>query len=315
MIAHVAALIASLASLSYCPPATQHAGIFISAAALLVAFILGQIVIVPRMYAIVQATGAADATAASPPPDPVDAAPAVPVSPVNLAAGPPPSDLTPPAPQKGDPPIAQPAQPVAQRRIHVVGGKISLSSHLWPVLGSRDARNIIIDQFDYTCHFCRDLHKLLLKVMAERPEDLAILMMPVPMDKTCNPMVQATPPEHRDACVYSRYAMAVFRAAPDRFAEMDEWLFEPIRPWALDLVRTKAELLVGGPEKLRAAIDDPWMAKRHNEALSIYNAVGQGQLPKLLFATAVVSGPIPSIEQLTEVFSKVGLFTPPANPQ
>ena len=76
----------------------------------------------------------------------------------------------------------------------------------------------------------------------------------------------------------------------------------------LDLVKTKAEQLSGGANKLDAAMNDPWLAKRHNEALAIYNVVGQGQLPKLLFEHAVVSGPIPTYGQLLEVFAKVRLF-------
>ncbi len=235
-----------------------------------------------------------------------------------------------PAAMDAPPPVApaeQAIQPDAQpvvatatdkppRRIHAIGKKVSLSPHLWPILGNRDATNIIIEQFDYTCHFCRDLHNLLLKAIEAHPADLAVLMMPVPMDMACNPMMKATPPEHVNACVYARYAMAVFRAAPEKFAELDEWLFQPTRPWDLELTKMKAESLAGGPEKLAAALEDPWMAKRHNEALAIYNAASQGQLPKMLFERAVVSGPIPSYEQLQGVFEKVRLFNPPpANPQ
>ena len=216
-------------------------------------------------------------------------------------------------------PVAAPPAPAADkppRRIHAIGKKVSLSPHLWPVIGNRDAKHIIIDQFDYTCHFCRDLHKLLMKAIESRPDDLAVLMMPVPMDTACNPMVKTTPAEHRDACIYARYAMGVFRAAPEKFAEMDAWLFEPMRPWDLDLVKMRAEFLAGGPEKLAAAMNDPWMVKRHNEALAIYDASTQGQLPKMLFEHAVVSGPVPNYEQLLDVFEKVQLFNPnPANPQ
>ncbi|MGA2500123.1 MAG: vitamin K epoxide reductase family protein [Tepidisphaeraceae bacterium] len=209
-----------------------------------------------------------------------------------------------------------PAAEKPPRRIHAMGKKVSLSPHLWPMLGDRNAAHIIIDQLDYTCHFCRDVHKLLMKAIQARRAELAVLIMPVPMDMACNPMVKATPAEHRDACVYARYAMGVFRAAPERFAEMDEWLFEPIRPWELDLVKMRAEFLAGGADKLAAAMNDPWMAKRHNEAMAIYDAAGQGQLPKMLFEHAAVSGPIPSYEQLLEVFEKVQLFNPqPANPQ
>ncbi|MFI5378022.1 MAG: vitamin K epoxide reductase family protein [Tepidisphaerales bacterium] len=348
MLTHLSALAAAAIALlvelpSQGPQGTLSQGLYIAAGVVLGLFIIGQIAIVPRLYAITETADADEAAGTDEPeaPDEPEAEPSRPEPPAPVAAalaepaaaakdepvpGPAPARAEarpvenqvaaapPAAPVETAAAAREPAPPAAPRRIHAVGKKISLSPHLWPVLGDREATHIIIDQFDYSCHFCRDLHKLLRKAVAARPAELALLLMPMPMNAACNPMVKVTPAEHRDACEYARYALAVFRAAPERFAEMDEWLFEPIRPWAVDLVKMKAELLVGGADKLAAAMADPWMAKRHNESLAIYNAVEQGQLPKMLFEHAVVSGPIPSYEQLLEVFEKVQLFSPrPAN--
>jgi hypothetical protein len=171
------------------------------------------------------------------------------------------------------------------------------------VLGRRESRHVVINMFDYTCHYCRDLHGFLLRAAAARPDDLAVLAMPVPTEVACNPFIPKTPPENVGACEYARYALAVFRARPEAFAEFDKWLWEPPRPPALEAIRLKAESLVGRTA-LQAALADPWLQKRMAEALAIYDAVGQGRIPKLLLAKAVTSGPIASYEQLERILKK-----------
>jgi hypothetical protein len=196
---------------------------------------------------------------------------------------------------------ATPPPPV--RRLSVVGGRISLSCHLWPLLGNPQARHIIIDMFDYTCHYCRDLHQYLLRAVAERNGELAILLMPLPLDANCNPRMVRTPAEHVNACIYARQALAVFRAAPQSFMEFDQWLLETPKPPPLAEMLARAEQLAGGAgaQGLAAALADPWLAKRMGEALAIYDSAGRGQLPKLLLPRSIVSGPVYSHQALTKI--------------
>jgi uncharacterized membrane protein len=319
---HTCALLAAILVLREGTPST---GVWLAAVAALVLFAMGQVIIEPRLYSITQA--AADVPSSIEPAPDAD-------SPVSRSV---PQELAGPAvsrsldqaatserhdalaPQSALPAAVQTltapphaaSAPAIPRRLHAVGQKISLSPHLWPILGNRDARHIIIDQFDYTCHYCRDLHKYLLRAAARVPAELAILMMPVPMESACNPSVKVTPQEHRNACIYTRYALAVFKATPEAFAEFDEWLFEPVRPHPLDDVKLKAQLTVGSDGILADALNDPWLTRRLNEAISIYDAVGQGQIPKLLFDKAVLSGPVPSYEELLKILKQtLGLSIP-----
>lgn len=221
------------------------------------------------------------------------------------------TDVIAPAPEPELPP-AEPATsapppsptPIApSRRITAVRGAISLSPHLWPVLGSRDATYILIDQFDYTCHLCRDLHDMMLKAVDRWPTHVAVLMMPVPLDKGCNPLLQYQNPEHVNACEYARHALAVFRAAPEQFPVYDRWLFETQRPRPLADMKAKAAELVGA-EPLAKALADPWLAKRMNEAISIYEAVGRGQIPKLLLPDSVLTGQLPTADRMFAVLQQ-----------
>ena len=51
-------------------------------------------------------------------------------------------------------------------------------------------------------------------------------------------------------------------------------------------------------------MEDPRQAKRLNEALAIYDAVGQGQIPKLLFEKQLISGPVINRDQLDEIVKR-----------
>jgi hypothetical protein len=122
------------------------------------------------------------------------------------------------------------------------------------------------------------------------------------MDVQCNRFVRRTAPENRDACIYARYALAVFRAAPQSFAEFDAWLFAPFRPPPLEQLYERAEQLAGR-RPLADALADPWLAKRLAEAVAIYEALGKGQIPKLLLPRAFISGPVYSYHVLDKILA------------
>ena len=230
-------------------------------------------------------------------------APAPPPAESPAAAAPqPPQPQPQPQPQRQPPHQPPPRSPSAapSRRITAVRGAISLSPHLWPVLGSRDATYILIDQFDYTCHLCRELHDLMLRAVERWPTHVAVLMMPVPLDKTCNPALQYQSPEHVNACEYARHALAVFRAAPGQFPAYDHWLFETPRPRTVADMKAKAAELIG-PAPLAAALADPWLNKRMNEAIAIFDAVGRGSIPKLLLPDSVLTGQLPTADRMFAV--------------
>jgi hypothetical protein len=171
------------------------------------------------------------------------------------------------------------------------------------MLGDPSAKRIVIDMMDFTCKHCRKLHGLLKELAALNPGEFAALLMPVPMETHCNPTMKTTPKEHEGACEFTRLAMAVFHGKPEAFEAFDQWLCEGEAAPALENVRNRAMEILG-EEGLAKALEDPRQAKRLNEAISIYDAVGQGQIPKLLFEKQLISGPILNREQLEEIWVK-----------
>jgi uncharacterized membrane protein len=188
------------------------------------------------------------------------------------------------------------------RRVTVMEGKISLSVRLWPIMGSPLAKRILIDMMDFTCKHCRKLHAILKERISQNPGEWAALIMPVPMETQCNPTMKTTPKEHIGACEYTQLAMAVFHGKPEAFEEFDRWLCEGETPPGLDAVKARATEILG-QESLARAMEDSRQTKRLNEAIAIYDAVGQGQIPKLLLEKQLISGPILNLSQLDQILA------------
>ena len=134
---------------------------------------------------------------------------------------------------------------------------IALDLQAEPRLGPADATHRAAIMVDYACPRCRATHQRLLEAQAQLAGDLAIIILPVPMNPACNPAAPAFPGERfAESCELARLALAVHRADPAAFAAFDAWLFEPELPRTAADARAHAAELVGEPA-LAAALDDP----------------------------------------------------------
>ena len=109
--------------------------------------------------------------------------------------------------------------------ISVLKGELSLEWDLFPLLGEAGAAHVIVNLMDYTCQQCRSLHPLLSGAIAHYETDLAVVVIPVPLESGCNRFVNVFDPRHVNACEYSRLALAIWRTRRRRgFRAFHEWL-------------------------------------------------------------------------------------------
>jgi hypothetical protein len=135
---------------------------------------------------------------------------------------------------------------------------------------------------DYTCPHCRVFHGMLDKALARYPGQLAVIVLPVPMNSDCNPRIKQTLPLHANGCALARIALAVWRANPGAFERMDHWMFETTtrartpgeaREFAIGLV---------GEEALRRGDADAAVEDRIRQSVGFYDKLGGGEIPKLI---------------------------------
>jgi hypothetical protein len=133
--------------------------------------------------------------------------------------------------------------------------------------------------------------------------DLAVLMIPVPQDPACNPQAPKTGVRDTLGCKYAHFALAVWRSSPADFATMDQWLFETDElPDLASVVERTKELR---PRlNLDPVISDSDLDGAIPQGLDLYRASGAAKVPALLLPRAIVSGQIPSSEELRAIMAK-----------
>lgn len=206
-------------------------------------------------------------------------------------------------------------QPSTNRALQIHDGKFQLRVHDLPIMGTPEAKHLMVSLFDYTCHHCRDLHGLLLAVQRQFGNQLAIISLPMPLEGNCNHLVKRTPRAHLNACQYARLGLAVWRADGKAFSQFDHWMFETPSPRPVEEAKRYAGQLVG-PEKLDQALADDWVNRQIQMDVAIYETnsrkITNGLMPQLIIGSALSVGPIDKIENLNRLLSEnLGLKTAP----
>ena len=190
-------------------------------------------------------------------------------------------------------------------------GRFTLDLQEVPVIGSPTNPHVIVSLFDYTCHHCQVMHKLLVEAQQRFSNALVIASLPVPLDPQCNPWVRQAPPEHTNACAYARLGLAVWRADRTKHRAFDDWLFSGPTPPPLAEAIAKAQTLVGAAA-LAQAQQHPWIDAQLKLALAVYGVAyraNRGDMPQMIVGNQVALGSFPRDEFFALLERNFGLKT------
>jgi protein-disulfide isomerase len=121
-----------------------------------------------------------------------------------------------------EPPAA--AAPRRERKVSFLGGKLTLNVYDHPVIGDPEAPHIIVEMVSYDCPHCRKMHRIVQKGLRRYGNQLAVLIMTVPLEWKCNRLITDPKASHPGACTTSRMAVAVANLNPAAFAKFHDWL-------------------------------------------------------------------------------------------
>jgi uncharacterized membrane protein len=193
------------------------------------------------------------------------------------------------------------------RQFSILNGKFQLNLEEEPLIGRPNAPHVMISLFDYTCNHCREMHGYLTQVHMTLSNQLAIVNLPMPLDSSCNKMIEFTNPAHTNACEYARIGLAVWRANRDLSGHFDNWIFATPSPPSLDEVRRYAAQLVG-KKAFEEALRQEWIETQINRNISIYKASylqdHNGRMPQLIVGSALIYGPLNQVSDLYALLSK-----------
>jgi len=188
--------------------------------------------------------------------------------------------------------------------VQIVDGRIRLDPHDHPILGDPDAKYVVVKLFDYSCRHCRTLHSYLEEARRRYGEQLAVVVLPVPMNTKCNKYVQSTHPDHRNACDYTKLALAVWRLAPAKFAEYHHWLLEPSRPPPEFRAENRAAELAGR-EALKREREGRVVAQRVRDYNRLYYQSGGRTVPKMILGKHVITGEAASAQEVFDLLERL----------
>lgn len=191
--------------------------------------------------------------------------------------------------------------------VQIAGKPFEFNLDEVPVMGSPDAPYKILSLFDYTCHYCRQMHRHLQALISTYGNKIAVINLPTPLDANCNPVMFRTPRAHIGACEYAKIGLAVWRINRSAYAEFDKFVFEGETPPPLEKVKAYAENLVGATN-LSSALSDQWVSNMIKLSTSIFSTnalyLGQGQMPQVIIGTNLISGQIQNTGVLVEQLEK-----------
>ena len=199
----------------------------------------------------------------------------------------------------------EPAKETTKRLVSFKYGSrlTQLNVRHWPLIGNPKAKYVFVEMFDYTCPQCRNTHKAIDGAFKQYGNDLAIVVLPVPLDAKCNSSVRTTNAKHAEACEVSRIAVAVWRCQPSKFKQFHDWMFEaPIARTAFQARDFGAKLI--GKEKLDKELAKPYASQYIGKHVQLYQRIGAGTVPKLIFPERTLVGEISSPTTLVNMIEQ-----------
>ena len=138
------------------------------------------------------------------------------------------------------------AEPAKQRLVKFLGGKLTLDTYKHPLIGSPEAPHVVVEMVSYDCPHCRQMYPIFEQALERYGDQVAMLVMPIPLDKGCNRLITDDASTHRGACGTARTALGVARVAPKRFARFHDFLMTgKDKPPAIERIVPKAYGMVG----------------------------------------------------------------------
>lgn len=179
------------------------------------------------------------------------------------------------------------------RKVSFNGGRKSYDVIALPRRGSADARHVMVEIFDYQCASCRTMAGFLEAFFAKHPKDVAILLMPAPLDEACNDHMPAGG-QHPGSCEIARISIAVWRVKPEAFGAWHQKVIAD--PSVASAYRLALEIMPH--DRLESALADSSIAAQIRANLADLREFSKttDKLPKLLVSDTRILHGLPSGE-------------------
>jgi hypothetical protein len=179
------------------------------------------------------------------------------------------------------------------------------------MIGSPEAPHIVVELVSYDCPHCRKMHALMKKAAEHYGDQVALLVMPVPLQKECNKLITDSAASHVGACGTASRACGIARLEPSAFAKFHNFLMSGgDEPPAMEKIVPKANGLVDR-EQLRQIIGRPEVKKQIESYVDLF---GQLQamsrdpkkfgLPVQILGDQVLNGSVEKVDDIYQAWEQ-----------
>ncbi len=190
--------------------------------------------------------------------------------------------------------------PVSRRTVKILNS-VNLDVSQWPLLGKQDAKYIVVEMFDYTCPHCQNTDVAIRGAMQKLDSQLAVIVLPVPMNATCNEFVKTTHAQHLESCQLAKLAIAVWRLAPERFEEFHHWVFQT-KPSYASALKYAGQIVT--TDRLNSELQSKLPSEYVSKMVKLYQRSGAGTIPKILFPNTTAVGEMASASTLISLIER-----------
>ena len=162
----------------------------------------------------------------------------------------------------------------ASRITKILRGRMTFDIYDQAYLGSPEAPHVAIELFDYTCKHCRATHERVHNALRRYGDQLAFVVMPVPLELRCNKFLRSARPQNVGACNLAKIALIVSKSGPKKFEVFHDWMMsdeEKPKRYEQALVRAYQQ---AGRDEVRQGLKDKDINERISRHVNLFANLG-----------------------------------------
>jgi uncharacterized membrane protein len=164
----------------------------------------------------------------------------------------------------------QPRRSSGERIVEFLNGTLKLDVYKHALIGSPEAPHVMIEMVSYNCPHCREMHRMVEHGLARYGSQMAIIIMPIPLEMRCNRLVTDPKASHAGACSTARMALGIASIQPQSFKRFHDWLMaDKEKPPREDKVFVQAYTMVDRT-RLRALSNGPELTGQIKQYVELY---------------------------------------------
>jgi len=204
-----------------------------------------------------------------------------------------------------------PSQPKRERKVQFLGGKLTLDTYSQPIIGSPQAPHVVVEMVSYDCTHCRKTNKFMKQALSRYGDQVALIVLVLPLDRACNKLITDPAGSHAGACTTARTALAIAKLRPSSFPRFHEYLMTgKDKPPARESIIAKAYSMVDRT-KLKEVRDSDEVAKQIAGYVELFATLGKQHgggkafgLPIQILGDEVMTGSVENADDIYKAWEK-----------